>query len=116
VPVAAAPTPAAEVAAALPAMVATQLAAISNRGPTKSVEIIDKKNPWSDFTLADGTVIRIRPDLVNASRELGKYNPQGQPTYHFSVGVSVAIVAPPALMEGYRPSRRIKSAIKKKKK
>jgi hypothetical protein len=119
-----APTPPVVVPPGLPAMIASQLAAIQSRGPTKPIPVVQKKQRWSDFTLADGSVIRFRPDVVEVLLEIGKYNPTGQPIYHFNMGVNVAVVSPPHLMQGYQPPKqgrrpppkRLKSASKKKKK
>jgi hypothetical protein len=69
-------------------------------GPTNSVDIVDADAEWSSFTLKDGSVIRVRPSIFDVRHEPGRYNNRGEPVYHFQLSFTVAVVAPPALMQG----------------
>jgi hypothetical protein len=45
------------------------------------VEITDAKEPWSEYTLEDGTKIRSRQAVVNIIRLDNKKNANGEPVY-----------------------------------
>jgi hypothetical protein len=86
-------------------------------GPTAPVEIIKLDSNWSNFTLKDGTLLRVRPEIQNVVHEPGRYNQAGEPIYHFQIGFVVTTVSPPQLMEGFvkLPKPRSKSKKRKKK-
>lgn len=45
------------------------------------MEITDSKEPWSEYTLADGTKIRIKQTLISVAKLDGKTAPNGDPVY-----------------------------------
>jgi hypothetical protein len=45
------------------------------------MEVSDSKEPWSDYTLEDGTKIRIKQTLVSVAKLDGKTAPNGDPVY-----------------------------------
>lgn len=51
------------------------------KGPTEPVDIVSSKDGWSEFTLADGTVIRTKAALLDVKKMVGQYNAEGEPIY-----------------------------------
>jgi hypothetical protein len=45
------------------------------------MEVTDSKEPWSEYTLEDGTKIRFKQTLVNIIRLDNKKNLNGDPVY-----------------------------------
>lgn len=45
------------------------------------VEVTDSKEPWTEYTLADGTKIRTKQTLINIAKVDGKTSPNGDPIY-----------------------------------
>jgi len=50
-------------------------------GPTESMDIVSSKDGWSEYTLADGAVIRVKGVLLDVKRLIGQYKPDGEPIY-----------------------------------
>jgi hypothetical protein len=82
--------------------VAAHLAALAPQGPTVPVDITNSSPTWSDFTLADGSTIRVRPILTNVRYEPNRYNDRGEPIYHFQITFAVTVAAPIHLMQGHQ--------------
>jgi hypothetical protein len=52
----------------------------------------------SEITLDDGTVIRVKPNVISAARLDGKWDPEGNPQYAIRSAPMITIVkAPPHL-------------------
>jgi hypothetical protein len=51
------------------------------KGPSESIDIVSSKDGWSEYTLADGTVIRVKGALLDVSKMVGQYNANGEPVY-----------------------------------
>ena len=49
-------------------------------GQLKTVDVRKSKEKWSEFTLADGTTLSIRPVIIEIKRS-NKFNLQGDPIY-----------------------------------
>lgn len=45
------------------------------------IEVKDSKEPWSEYTLEDGTKIRLKQTLVSIVKIDGKTAPNGDPVY-----------------------------------
>jgi hypothetical protein len=45
------------------------------------MEVTDSKEPWSEYTLEDGTKIRLKQALVSVVRLDSKKNANGEPVY-----------------------------------
>jgi hypothetical protein len=82
--------------------------------PAVSLEqrrIVGRKEGRSEFTLDDGTILRIKPVLVDAKRVHGQYGVDGKPTYVLTVANITETDAPAKLMRhvpGSAPKRRKK--------
>jgi hypothetical protein len=61
------------------------------------VEITASKETWSEYTLKDGTVIRLRPVLAGAFRSRSQYNAEGEPIYGVRTAVIPDVRVSPAL-------------------
>jgi hypothetical protein len=55
------------------------------KGPKESVDIESSKDGWSEFTLADGTVIRAKAVLLDVKKMVGQYNADGEPIYELQI-------------------------------
>jgi hypothetical protein len=49
---------------------------------TTEIEILEVKERWSEYRLADGTTLRLRPVMIAVFREDGQYTPDGDPVYN----------------------------------
>src|ERR1700691_1826906 len=62
----------------------------------EAVEFEPKAEPWSQYTLADGSEEKVKLVLLNAIR-LDEFNEQGEPVYQFQFQQIIGVVAPDAL-------------------
>ncbi len=51
------------------------------KGPAEPIDIVSSKDGWSEFTLADGTVIRAKAAVLDVKKMVGQYNAEGDPIY-----------------------------------
>ena len=51
------------------------------RGTTE-VEVLEAKEAWSEYRLADGTVLRVKPIMIAVSRVEDAESTNGEPVYH----------------------------------
>jgi hypothetical protein len=84
----------------------SQLVQVGPRGPIHPRVITKADDEWSNYTLDDGTILRIRPKVENVFYEPGRYNASGEPIYHFSIGFAIASVVPPHLMQGFAKQKK----------
>jgi len=49
---------------------------------TTEIEILEAKEKWSEYRLADGTTLRLRPVMIAVFRADGQYTPDGDPVYN----------------------------------
>lgn len=61
------------------------------------VDIVSVKERWSEYTLSDGTIIRIKGTLTSASRAIDQFAPDGDPIYQMQCGSAIHIDAPESL-------------------
>jgi hypothetical protein len=66
--------------AAAPATMQVQLG-YDPKGPSESIDIVSSKDGWSEFTLADGAVIRAKTAVLDVKKMTGQYTPEGDPIY-----------------------------------
>ena len=59
------------------------------------VSVAESTEKWSEITLEDGTVIRIKPNVISAIRIDGQYDPEGNPMYGVKATHIVMIVSAP---------------------
>jgi hypothetical protein len=51
------------------------------KGPAEPVDIVSSKDGWSEFTLADGAIIRTKAAVLDVKKMVGQYNADGEPIY-----------------------------------
>ncbi len=62
------------------------------------VSIRESTERWTEITLDDGTVIRLKPSVMSAVRIDGQFDPDGNPMYALRAGQIMLVESPPALM------------------
>ncbi len=50
---------------------------------------------WSEFTLEDGTILKVKMSIVSAVRVEGVFDPAGNPQYVLNIAPVVAMVSSP---------------------
>ncbi|WOJ88283.1 hypothetical protein RZS28_10545 [Methylocapsa polymorpha] len=51
------------------------------KGKQEPVDIESSKDGWSEYTLADGSVIRLKAVLMDVKKAVGQYDLAGDPIY-----------------------------------
>ena len=69
-------------------------------GPSEFVSITSHGAEESEFKLADNTILRIRPVLVEVRRLIGQWAPDGDPVYVTKIGFAISTQAPSHLRKG----------------
>jgi hypothetical protein len=73
------------------------------------VGVSESTEKWSEFTLEDGTVMRIKPNVVGAIRIEGEYDPAGNPAYILQAQPTVLIVSSEEKLKKGQGDVKIKS-------
>ena len=73
--------------------------------PSDYVDIVQSNELWSEFTLKDGTVLRLKPSLVEVRKQRNKFSADGNPIYNLNAGLLIGIRAPDSLRQGAKPKR-----------
>lgn len=61
---------------------------------------------WSEVTMEDGTVMRIKPNVLSAVRIDGQYDQDGNPIYAVKAAHVISIISvPPHLKKGYQQGK-----------
>jgi hypothetical protein len=63
---------------------------------SSEVDVLEAKEIWSEYRLADGTLLRIKPVLIAVSRAPG-YTPDGDPIYNMKSTLVTDVRAPQQL-------------------
>ena len=64
------------------------------------IEILEAKERWSEYRLADGTTLRLRPVMIAVFRADGQYTPDGDPVYDMKSTLITDVRGPPAAKPG----------------
>jgi hypothetical protein len=59
------------------------------------VAVRESTERWTEITLEDGTVMRVKPTIFSAIRITGRYDNEGNPMYAMKGGQAIAIVSVP---------------------
>lgn len=83
------------------------------------VEIVSTDEHWSKCILKDGSVIRIRPVIVEVRRARNKFNPDGEPLYLLKTALITDTKSPPRLRKKTattkkRPRKKVAKKTRKK--
>lgn len=49
---------------------------------TSDVEVLEAREAWSEYRLADGTVLRVKPIMISVARVEGAEAANGEPVYN----------------------------------
>jgi hypothetical protein len=63
---------------------------------TTEVEVLDAKERWSEYRLADGTTMRLKSVVIAVFREDGRQTPEGEPVYNMKSTLITDVRAPAA--------------------
>ncbi len=61
---------------------------------TTEIEILEAKERWSEYRLADGTTLRLRPVMIAVFRDDGQYTSDGDPVYNMKSTLITDVRAP----------------------
>ena len=59
------------------------------------VQVSESNEKWSEFTLEDGTILRIKTSLVSAIRIDGEFDQEGNPSYALKMQPMIAVISAP---------------------
>ncbi len=62
------------------------------------VEVTSSVENWSVYTLADGTIVRVKPIIAEFIKVIGKFNEEGEPIYMMKGGMVPSLRVPKRLM------------------
>ena len=60
------------------------------------IEMLEAKENWSVYRLADGTTLRIKPVMIAVFRADGQQGPAGEPVYNMKSTVITDVRTPPS--------------------
>lgn len=86
-------------AAPLPPPMAQVQLTYDPKGPKESVDIVSSKDGWSEFVLADDTVIRAKAVLLDVKKMTGQFNADGEPIYELQLTLVNQAKVPDKLMK-----------------
>ena len=55
---------------------------VASLSRSTEVEVVEAREAWSEYLLADGTVLRIKPVMIAISRVEGAETTNGEPVYN----------------------------------
>jgi hypothetical protein len=61
---------------------------------------------WTEITLEDGSVLRIKPAVLSAVRIDGQYDPEGNPMYALRAGQVLTVFSTPDMLRKPEPARK----------
>jgi len=70
------------------------------------VGVSEATERWSEITLEDGTVIRVKPNVISAIRIDGQHDPEGNPMYAVKANqIALIVSAPQHLRKGSKEGK-----------
>jgi hypothetical protein len=70
------------------------------------VPVVESTERWSDVTLTDGSVLRIKASVLGAVRVDGRYDQEGNPIYQVKVNQVMTVDAPQHLRKAATVSEK----------
>jgi len=64
---------------------------------TTEIEMLEATERWSEYRLADGTTLRIKPVVIAVFRADGQYTEDGEPVYNMKSTLITDVRAPTTL-------------------
>jgi hypothetical protein len=62
-----------------------------------AVEVVKATEPWTEYELEDGTVLRARTTVVDVIRVDGEYDLDGNPVYQLRGNATMSVIPPESL-------------------
>lgn len=59
------------------------------------VQVLESHDRWTEITLEDGTIMRVKPNVMSAIRLDGQYDGEGNPMYGLKAVPIMTIVSSP---------------------
>jgi hypothetical protein len=69
-------------------------------GKIEPVDIVGSKDGWSEYTLIDGAVLRVKAAVFDVKSAVGQYAPNGDPIYLVQSALVIQVKAPESLKRG----------------
>ncbi len=66
---------------------------------TSEVEMLESKEVWSEYRLADGTTLRVKPVMIAVFRADGQHTAEGEPVYNTKSTLVMDVRAPNGSMK-----------------
>jgi hypothetical protein len=63
-------------------------------GPMEQRDVVGAKDGWSEYTLNDGSVIRVKAAIIDVKKAVGQFNPNGDPIYVVQMTFVTTTIAP----------------------
>lgn len=64
------------------------------------VSVDESVERWSELKLADGSVLRLKPQVIRVIRANGRFDPEGNPLYAVQGGqIMIVVSVPPHLKQ-----------------
>lgn len=64
---------------------------------TTEIEMVEAKERWNEYRLADGTTLRLKPVMIAVFRADGQFTPDGEPVYNMKSTLITDVRAPATL-------------------
>lgn len=70
------------------------------------VPVKESTERFTEVTLDDGSVLRLKPAVLSATRVIGEYDQDGNPAYLVKSGLQMVVTsAPEHLRKGFNPGK-----------
>jgi hypothetical protein len=64
------------------------------KGPMEQRDVVHSKDGWSEYTLDDGSIIRLKAVILDVKKAVGQYNLEGDPVYVMQQTIVTNLKAP----------------------
>lgn len=61
------------------------------------IDVTEAKEPWSEYSLDDGTIVRVKNVILEIWRFVDQYDAQGNPVYSVKGSPMITVIAPQQL-------------------
>jgi hypothetical protein len=68
-------------------------------GKMEPIDIVSSKDGWSEYTLEDGTILRVKAALLDVKRAVDQYSIDGDPIYLINAALVNQVRAPDKLKQ-----------------
>ncbi len=74
--------------------------------PADQLTFETEKEPWAEYRLEDGAILRLKTVLGNVARLADRYKPDGDPIYALTLAGITLIEVPPELKRAAQPKNQ----------